>query len=74
MPPRFHPIAQRAVIDTQIPGDVSNRFPGLDHHLHSLSLELRTEPSTLLDHEQILSGEKKLSKILGTPHTSRDVR
>jgi hypothetical protein len=54
-PPGVDPVAQRAVMDTEITGNLRDRFLGLDHHLHSLSLELRAEPTTLLGHEQILS-------------------
>jgi hypothetical protein len=54
IPPRFHPVTQSAVIDTQITSHFRDRLAGLDHHLHSLSLELRAELATLLGHEQIL--------------------
>src|SRR4051794_14555465 len=38
-------------MDPQTPRDLRDRLPRLDHHLHGLSLELRTEPPTLLGHE-----------------------
>src|SRR4051794_7160286 len=50
-PPRIDPIAERAVMDPQTPRDLRDRLPRLDHHLHGLGLELRTEPPTLLGHE-----------------------
>jgi hypothetical protein len=48
IPPRFHPIAQRPIIDTQITGDLRDRLTGLDHQLNRLSLELRAEPPATL--------------------------
>ena len=49
-PPRIDPIAERAVMDPQASRDLRDRLPGLDHHLHGLGLELRTEPPTLFGH------------------------
>jgi hypothetical protein len=40
IPPRFHPVAQSPVIDTQVARYFRDRLPSLDHRLHSLSLEL----------------------------------
>ena len=53
-PPRVHPVAQRAVMDAEITGDLSDRPAGLQDHLHRLSLELRAEPSANFWHEPIL--------------------
>src|SRR3954464_2278194 len=33
-------------MDIQIPGHLRDRLTGLDHQLHGLGLELRTEPTT----------------------------
>jgi len=35
----IHPGPQRSIMDPQLPGDLSDRLPGLDHHLHRLSLD-----------------------------------
>ena len=54
-------------MNTEIASDLGDRLPGLQHHLHGLSLELRAEPTTTLWHEPILSDQEDLSKIIGTP-------
>ena len=53
-PPHVHPVLQGAIVDPQVAGDFRDRLAGIDHHLHSLSLELRAEPAAMLGMEQIL--------------------
>jgi hypothetical protein len=45
-------------MDAKITGDLGDRLAGLDHHLHGVSLELRTEPRAMVRREQILSAER----------------
>src|SRR3954469_23592037 len=68
-PPEIDPIAQGALVDPQVAGDLGDGLTGLQHHLYGLSLELRAEPSPLLWHGQILSSSESLSKIVGTPQS-----
>lgn len=65
--PLVHPVAERALVDLQLPGDLSDRTAGLEHELHRLSLELRRELPSLLGHRPILSSRENVSKILDTP-------
>src|SRR4051812_29194669 len=67
--PDVEPIAQGALVDPQVAGDLGDGLAGLQHHLYGLSLELRAEPSPLLWHGQILSSSESLSKIVGTPQS-----
>src|SRR4051794_1894478 len=65
--PRFHPVAERPVIDTQIPSHFRDRLAGLEHHLDGLSLELRAELPASLWHEQILSVGRNCPRSLIHP-------
>src|SRR4051812_45110707 len=65
--PGLHPVAQGAVVDPQLAGDLGYRLPGLQDHLHGLSLELRAEPSSLLGHGAILSGRRPCPRSLVHP-------
>src|SRR4051812_29612722 len=68
LPRSWHtPVAQRALVDPQIAGDLRDGLASLDHHLHGLSLELRAEPSTLLGHGPILSVERNCPRSLVHP-------
>lgn len=42
----LHPVAQRAGVDLQLPGDLGDRALGLDNQLHRFSFELRAELPT----------------------------
>jgi hypothetical protein len=46
---------RHCVMDPQIAGHDRDWLTSFDHHLHSLGLELRAEPTTLLGHGLILS-------------------
>ena len=48
--PRINPISQGSNVDAKITGDLDDRLPRLDHHLHRLSLKLRAEPPTMFRH------------------------
>src|SRR5207249_5130268 len=67
------PVAQRPVMDPQIPCYRSDRSSGLDHHLHRFSLELGTEPATLFGHEHILSIERTCPRSLVHPRFNLSV-
>src|SRR4051812_38871322 len=68
LPRSWHtPVAQRALIDAQVAGDLGDGLAGLEHHLHGLSLELRAEPAPLLWHGQILSAESHCPRSLVPP-------
>src|SRR3954465_9738439 len=66
--PDVEPVAQGALVDPQVAGDLGDGLTGLEHHLHGFSLELRAEPSPLLWQDKILSRSESLSKVFGTPH------
>ena len=65
--PLVHPVAERPLVDLQLPSDLSDRPAGLDDELHRLSLELRRELPSFLGHGPILSSRENVSKILDTP-------
>src|SRR3954447_4561715 len=71
-PPDVDPVAQRALVDPQVTGDLGDGPAGLEHYLHGLSLELRTEPPPLLWHGQILSAESHCPRSLVHPKVRRD--
>jgi hypothetical protein len=60
-PPGVHPVPQGPIVDPQVPGHLSDRLTGLNHHLHGLSLELRAELAAMLRHGQILSVEPRVT-------------
>lgn len=60
--------ASVTAVDSQVKSHISGRTIQTDNHLHSFSLELRTERATSLGHKQILPKRESLSKIIGTPH------
>src|SRR4051794_22777349 len=68
--PGLHPVAQSAVVNPQLAGDLGYRLPGLQNHLDGLSLELRAEPSALLGHGAILSGRRPCPRSLVHPTPS----
>src|SRR5829696_4757432 len=49
-PVLVHPIPERALVDTDLPSHLGDRTRRLDHHLHSLGLELRRELPTAFRH------------------------
>src|SRR5690606_33231072 len=51
------PVAQGALVDLQITGDLSDRSSGLQDHLDGLGLELSAEFPALAGHGLILSSE-----------------
>src|SRR4029453_2783285 len=71
-----YPVAQRGVVDPQLPGDRGDRSAGAADQLHRVALELLGEPSTgplwplsvFLSHEDILSSE--VSCLLGEVQTA----
>src|SRR3954469_20754604 len=65
--PEVHPVAQGALVDPQVAGDLGDGLTGLEHHLHGFSLELRTEPPPLLWHGQILSAQSHCPRSLVNP-------
>src|SRR3954453_2129413 len=68
LPRSWHtPVAQGALVDPQVAGDLGDGLTGLQHHLHGFSLELRTEPSPLLWHGQILSAASHCPRSLVHP-------
>src|SRR3954470_16170922 len=66
-PPQVEPVAQRALVDPQVAGDLGDGLAGLEHHLHGLGPELRAEPPPLLWHGQILSAESHCPRSLVHP-------
>jgi hypothetical protein len=54
-------VARRAAL---LAGHLRDRLTGLDHQLHGLGLELRTEPTTLLRHGLILSTRRTCPRTL----------
>src|SRR3954447_742025 len=72
--PDIEPIAQGALVDPQVAGDLGDGLAGLEHHLHGLSLELRAEPSPLLWHGQILSAASHCPRFLVHPSPGRPAK
>src|SRR4051812_14096532 len=65
--PDIHPVAEGALVDPQVTGDLGDRLAGLEHHLHGFGLELRTELPPLLGHGRILSSQRTCPRSLVHP-------
>src|SRR4051794_2264423 len=61
------PVAQRALVDPQIPGHLRDRLAGLEHQLHRTVLEVRIELPVLPAHRS--SSKRCLHATRGSPAT-----
>ena len=63
------PVAQRALVDPQLPGHLRDRLPGLPHHPHRALLEVLIELPIRSSPSPLLKGD--VSTLRGEAHCSR---
>jgi hypothetical protein len=62
--PGVDPVAQSAVMDTEVTGNLGDRLAGLQDHLDGFGLELGAEPTAMLGHVPILSSWRTCPRSL----------
>src|SRR4051812_40740579 len=62
------PVAQRALVDPQLPGHLRDRLAGLEHQLHRTVLEVRIELPVLPAHRS--SSQRCLHATRGSPRSA----